>query len=546
MAGTDQITRVSLPISLLGTDAGPYITALPDPLNNDFGIQSGNLYNGMAMSQGTSGMSAATAIPLANFQINSRPNATAGLTNVDFGIFSYRHGTNTALDGNSWATSSFMVGIESDSTAIPVGALYHNLIAGSFIATAKAGSTAAAFGINPAAFLATTTGFANGAEIDIFNYSGASAVALTNGSAAYKQTKALALVSGISGAGSANNSAALTIEVQGGFSAAFLTGIRFGASSTKDYGIDMLNVGTGSSTAIPIRLGNSTIIKARNSADTLDLQLIGTFSGDNIIIGQSTFNSVSTPVAAWLHTAQTAQLKLGDTAAGSSPSFDIRSGGLAADYDSRITSVGGTATAGRGTMQLQASVVAVGSITTFSDGVRVVGLQDAITVPSTNPTGGGVLYSESGALKWRDPSGGIWVPIPNTAWTAWTPTWTNLTIGNGTQVAKYTQHGKLIVARLSLKFGSTSSISGDVSFTLPVTSVTYDGLATIQQLGGGSILDSGTAQFHAVAMWGSTTTALVRVLFVGTYVSNTLLSSTVPMTWAVNDEINLQFSFEAA
>lgn len=37
----------------------------------------------------------------------------------------------------------------------------------------------------------------------------------------------------------------------------------------------------------------------------------------------------------------------------------------------------------------------------------VLGLKDATTLPSTNPTGGGVAYSESGALKWRSSSGDI-------------------------------------------------------------------------------------------------------------------------------------------
>jgi hypothetical protein len=38
-------------------------------------------------------------------------------------------------------------------------------------------------------------------------------------------------------------------------------------------------------------------------------------------------------------------------------------------------------------------------------GRGVIALSDAQTVPSSNPTGGGVLYSDGGALKWRGPSG---------------------------------------------------------------------------------------------------------------------------------------------
>lgn len=43
----------------------------------------------------------------------------------------------------------------------------------------------------------------------------------------------------------------------------------------------------------------------------------------------------------------------------------------------------------------------------YGSGVGVVGIKDAGTVPSGNMTGGGILYSESGALKWRGSSGTI-------------------------------------------------------------------------------------------------------------------------------------------
>jgi len=43
----------------------------------------------------------------------------------------------------------------------------------------------------------------------------------------------------------------------------------------------------------------------------------------------------------------------------------------------------------------------------FGSGVGVVGLANAGTVPTTNPSGGGVLYAEAGALKWRGSSGTV-------------------------------------------------------------------------------------------------------------------------------------------
>jgi len=45
--------------------------------------------------------------------------------------------------------------------------------------------------------------------------------------------------------------------------------------------------------------------------------------------------------------------------------------------------------------------------TSFGGGVGVVGIANATTAPTTNPSGGGVLYAEAGALKWRGSAGTI-------------------------------------------------------------------------------------------------------------------------------------------
>lgn len=49
----------------------------------------------------------------------------------------------------------------------------------------------------------------------------------------------------------------------------------------------------------------------------------------------------------------------------------------------------------------------VNTITEFGNGAKVIGLANATTVPTINPTGGGVLYAEAGALKWRGSSGTV-------------------------------------------------------------------------------------------------------------------------------------------
>jgi hypothetical protein len=51
--------------------------------------------------------------------------------------------------------------------------------------------------------------------------------------------------------------------------------------------------------------------------------------------------------------------------------------------------------------------VGIGTTNQFGSGVKVIGIANATTVPTTNPTGGGVLYVEAGALKFRGSSGTV-------------------------------------------------------------------------------------------------------------------------------------------
>lgn len=47
------------------------------------------------------------------------------------------------------------------------------------------------------------------------------------------------------------------------------------------------------------------------------------------------------------------------------------------------------------------------NMTSYGSGVGVIGILDRTTAPTTNPSGGGILYCESGALKYRGSSGTV-------------------------------------------------------------------------------------------------------------------------------------------
>jgi hypothetical protein len=129
-------------------------------------------------------------------------------------------------------------------------------------------------------------------------------------------------------------------------------------------------------------------------------------------------------------------------------------------------------------------------------------------------------------------------------WTTWTPTWSNLTVGNGTVVARYSQINKVIHMRANLVWGSTTSISGNVTFALPVTAS-----STVSTTGHGvaQFGDTSSAQFLGVVRLASTTTAqLVVPQTSGNYPNFVQLSSTVPFTWVNTDTIDITLTYEAA
>lgn len=59
-----------------------------------------------------------------------------------------------------------------------------------------------------------------------------------------------------------------------------------------------------------------------------------------------------------------------------------------------------------------ASNVQMGSAKSFGGGIGVIGITNASTNPTTNPSGGGILYGASGVPNWRASDGGSYVLAP--------------------------------------------------------------------------------------------------------------------------------------
>lgn len=137
------------------------------------------------------------------------------------------------------------------------------------------------------------------------------------------------------------------------------------------------------------------------------------------------------------------------------------------------------------------------------------------------------------------------------AWQSWTPTWTNVTIGNATVNAKYIQIGKTVHCTILMTAGSTTSFAADIfRITLPITAESrYAATATRAPfIGVAYYEDAGVAGYQGIIQGVSTTVVQFVVANVsgGTYSANSGVTSTAPFTWGNGDYIGGSFTYEAA
>lgn len=140
-------------------------------------------------------------------------------------------------------------------------------------------------------------------------------------------------------------------------------------------------------------------------------------------------------------------------------------------------------------------------------------------------------------------TGSSWV------WQTWSPSYANLTIGNGTVVARYTQIGKTVCLRWIFQLGSTSAVGTNPTISLPVeAAASYSGgaLPEFANIGHGKLLDSGVLNVSAVVSLGSSTTmSILAQTAGGTYVSVAGITSSVPFTWGNGDAMFAVVTYEA-
>jgi hypothetical protein len=126
------------------------------------------------------------------------------------------------------------------------------------------------------------------------------------------------------------------------------------------------------------------------------------------------------------------------------------------------------------------------------------------------------------------------------AWTAFTPSYTNLVTGNGTSVGFYTVINKMLWVKTLFTLGSTSSVGDPVFMTLP-NSYTLD--TTSQLTIGTSIMeDVGVATYFGLVLVRSSTTVQPFVSNVSaTYGTFNSVNGTRPFSSFSGDKYSMDF-----
>lgn len=123
----------------------------------------------------------------------------------------------------------------------------------------------------------------------------------------------------------------------------------------------------------------------------------------------------------------------------------------------------------------------------------------------------------------------------------WTPARNNITVGNGTETARYAKIGKTVFAEYKFSLGSTSAIGGDAAIQLPIAPA-YWVSGTVTFLDAGTMLYQGTIDYNP----GNGYCYLVVGNAAGTYLGSSYTTSGIPFTWTTGDAVTLRAFYEVA
>lgn len=129
-------------------------------------------------------------------------------------------------------------------------------------------------------------------------------------------------------------------------------------------------------------------------------------------------------------------------------------------------------------------------------------------------------------------------------WQDWTPSYTNITVGDGTVVAKYAQIGKTVHFFWSIVVGSTSAVTNGHTISLPVTAASRYGTSNAYSPIGLAYTNDITGNAHAGWVRANSTTVMQPTW--GTAGSGSQQTATFPINEATGDTYVVTGTYEAA
>lgn len=172
-----------------------------------------------------------------------------------------------------------------------------------------------------------------------------------------------------------------------------------------------------------------------------------------------------------------------------------------------------------------------------------VWVDSAARIAQTGMRVGDEGYQQDTRLSYRY-FDGSWRTWSTLAPIAWTPVWTGLTVGNGTQDWIYNISSGRVFISGSLKFGTTTTIdAANPSFALPIPGTFTDS----QELGGAVFNDAGVRYRGGTHYDTASSKPLMRYFTAsGSNIIDAGITATTPFTWAAGDVMSSTFSYRAA
>ena len=133
--------------------------------------------------------------------------------------------------------------------------------------------------------------------------------------------------------------------------------------------------------------------------------------------------------------------------------------------------------------------------------------------------------------------GGVALGTP----TSYTPSHNNITVGNGTEIARYVKIGKLVLVSYKLTWGSTTSFSNYPNVGLPFT-------ANAVAFGSGMMTDTGSSNYQMLVVIdaGLNSVSIRGHNISGTYArADSFTNATTPFTWTTGDILQFSLVYEA-